>query len=660
MSESQPTINPALTLMNSELDILCKLIREEKVIFWVGSGFSSYAGYPTGTQLPSILLSSLGELPEGAPNPGSALLQEAADYYVEQRDRSGLNSFLVEQYGKEPLRCDIHDSLALINRVKYIVTTNYDPLFEHAYGDKIVAISRDEDLPGSTEYPDKTILLKIHGDITQPDTIVITSDDYRKFDSDTIFWSKIRTLLAEYSVVFIGYSLHDPNVEKMLGDIYARLKENRHPYFFIDWKIDDAKRKDLAAYDLHFIEMNAAAAIEYITGNAIQYSFVDGMEKPSLLAKSDQIFNHQGFRVDRSFSADKISHVSLIPIRPDVHHTINFTLSSKTGESSDLKDFCNLMTGYSFEPVTLQASTCDIIIRKSEMNGVFTIDPAITTFQSLELKPHPLKEIVVDLQSEKTPLRLNNLQTKIFNSNVLMQLEINDPDFRFTLVVTHATREGTINFETHHLVTDIDRGRIIYGLLDGLEHGDNIKILSSDFEGSLVIPSHEISINKPKRGVQSIHEIYQIYSDLSDIQNSLKIKIKLPRDEIKGEDLDNIHYIATMVRGRREKINEVTTTYENTEHARNLLTQKDGPGIQFNGDGTRNFSVFNQTIRVPVIIEGFELILTNEPEIRAAIERGDKDLRFRWKSKTGKFFGRFSTLQADSDAILSHQQEARQ
>ena len=244
------------------------------------------------------MFSCLGELPDGAPNPSSASLQEAADYYVEQKERSGLNSFLLEQYGKEPSRRDVHGSLALINRVKYIVTTNYDPLFERAYGDNIVVILRDEHLPGSTDFPNKTILLKIHGDITQPDTIVITSEDYKKFKTDTIVWSEIRTLLAKYAVVFIGYSLHDPNVETMLGDIYARLKEKKHPYFFIDWKIDDTKRKELASYDLHFIEMDSVAAIDYITGNAIQYSYLDGIKNPAVLSKSAQIFENKGVRVD--------------------------------------------------------------------------------------------------------------------------------------------------------------------------------------------------------------------------------------------------------------------------------------------------------------------------------------------------------------------------
>jgi len=404
MSETQPTINPALQYTTSELDALSKLIREEKVIFWVGSGFSSYAGYPTGTQLPSIMLSSLGELPEGAPNPDSASLQEAADYYVEQKERSGLNSFLIEQFGREPSRCDAHESLALINRVKYIVTTNYDPLFERAYKDKIIVVSRDEHLPESTEHPDKTILHKIHGDVSQPDSIVITSEDYDNFKSDAIVWSEIRSLLAKYSVLFIGYSLHDRDVKKMLDDIYGRLKGTKHPYFFIDWKIDDTKRKDLASYDLRFIEMDAVAAIDYITRSAIQYLFVDGMKNPSLLLKSNQIFESRGFHVDPSFSREKISHVSLVPERSGFNCKFVFSISSASRDSSELRALHEFITGYSFEPITLQAPSCEIEVRDAEINGIFVIDPSIKNLKKIVITPKPSGEITADLQLCTQPI----------------------------------------------------------------------------------------------------------------------------------------------------------------------------------------------------------------------------------------------------------------
>jgi hypothetical protein len=193
-------------------------------------------------------------------------------------------------------------------------------------------------------------------------------------------------------------------------------------------------------------------------------------------------------------------------------------------------------------------------------------------------------------------------------------------------------------------------------LLDGWVQGDNIKILSNDFDGSLTIPSHPVSINGDS--ALSIHEIYQLYSDLSNIQTILKIKLQLPRDIIKGEDLDTIHQITTMLRGRSESIKEITATVNNIEQSQNLLSQKDTPEIKFSGSGWREFSLFNTVIKVPVVIEGYDLELSNEPEIRAAIERGDKELRFRWKSKTGKFYGKYAGLHPSNKDQSSGQKEA--
>jgi hypothetical protein len=645
MSETQPTINPALSKMNSKLDALCRLIREEKVVLWVGSGFSSYAGYPTGTQLPSIMLSSLGELPEGAPNPGSATLQEAADYYVEQKERSGLNSFLIEQYGKEPSRCDVHESLALINRVKYVVTTNYDPLFERAYGDKIVVISRDEHLPESTESPEKTVLLKIHGDITQPDTIVITSEDYKAFKSDAIVWSEIRTLLAKYSVVFIGYSLHDPNVEKMLDDIYTRLRGKKHPYFFIDWKIDDTKRKDLASYDLHFIEMDAATAMNYVAVKTIQYSYLDSMGNPALLTKSDPIFESRGFHVNRNITGGKISHISLVPTRPDVQSEIKLTVSSKTGNNTQLLALYKFATGQSFEPVMLTDSECNISIRGGEMNGVFIFDPSIISYPALSVAPQPAEMVNADLQLQSGSIRLSKLAMKIFKSDVLLKFEIEDPDFILKITMQKGKPDVTLNFSMHHIVSDIERGRLIYSLFDRWMQGETLELITDRLPAPFLIPPTplpETSSDSPP-----IHALCQLYTDLSDIQRILKVRLSVP-DEITKEDLRTIPELATFLRGRKQKIPEVKATI--VLKTNDLAPLLKGESLTLGGAGpagTLDFSLFGRLFKVPYRIEGLDIQFENIEKVLELIGQGVKELPVVMKSTTGQLYVLYQHLKAE-------------
>jgi len=632
--------------MNGELDVLCKLIREEKVILWVGSGFSSYAGYPTGTELPSMLLSSLGELPEGAPDPETASLQEAADYYVEQKERSGLNTFLVEQYGKEPSRCDMHDSLALINRVKYIVTTNYDPLFERAYGDRVVVVSRDEDLPKSTEYPDKTILMKIHGGITQPDTIVITSEDYKNFDADTIVWSKIRTLLAEYSVVFIGYSLHDPNVETMLQGIYTRLKGKKHPYFFISRTVDATKRKDLADHDLHFIEMDAISAIDYITGNAVQYSYLDGMKNPPLFSRSAKIFEKYGVRVDRTFAGEKVSNISLIPTRPDVHCEFNLTISSKTGDNTKILEFCKFASGQSFESVNLTDADCNISIKDAKMNGIYIFDPSIQSFPAISVSSQPGEIVSADLQLQNASLRLSNLKFKIFKSDVLLKLEIDDPDFFFKLSIPKEKPEWTLNFSLHHIMSDIERGRLIYNLFNSWMQGETLELLTDRLPIPFLIPpisSPEISPDSPP-----IPALCKLYTDLSDIQHILKVRLSVPAT-ISREDLQTIRDLATFLHGRKQKIPEVKATIVLRTDDITPLTEGKLLTLEGKGPvGTLDYSIFGKTLKVPFTIEGLDILFENVDDILDLIKKEVKELPIVAKSTTGQLFIHYSPLQEDN------------
>lgn len=96
-----------------------------------------------------------------------------------------------------------------------VISTNYDDL-----------IQRDI-LPGrsNTNYPGKPItqrsglldIYQIHGSIEHPPSIVATTEDYYKFiNAPTYFSRKIFTLMAENTVVFLGYSLADPNLKAII------------------------------------------------------------------------------------------------------------------------------------------------------------------------------------------------------------------------------------------------------------------------------------------------------------------------------------------------------------------------------------------------------------------------------------------------------------
>ncbi|HGT9221482.1 TPA: SIR2 family protein, partial [Escherichia coli] len=63
-----------------------------------------------------------------------------------------------------------------------------------------------------------------HGDIKDPHSIIINKDDYEKYDNKSILISaKILSNMIKNPIVFLGYSLTDRNVKKLLSDFSSQL-----------------------------------------------------------------------------------------------------------------------------------------------------------------------------------------------------------------------------------------------------------------------------------------------------------------------------------------------------------------------------------------------------------------------------------------------------
>ena len=122
----------------------------------------------------------------------------------------------------------IHNSLKNIPQIQTIITTNFDDLFEKAYGNDIEVIIRDESIATAFSLinSDKVKLFKIHSDFTNPDLIIITKSDYLKFFDSDIYrplWTEIKSIIAKKSIFFVGYSLEDPNIQFIFDKIIEKL-----------------------------------------------------------------------------------------------------------------------------------------------------------------------------------------------------------------------------------------------------------------------------------------------------------------------------------------------------------------------------------------------------------------------------------------------------
>ncbi|MBA3747524.1 MAG: SIR2 family protein [Solirubrobacterales bacterium] len=131
-----------------------------------------------------------------------------------------------------------------------VITTNYDQLFERALRDAgkqpRVSVYRPSDDP-TTDFEDESaqspVLYKLHGDIAQRESLVVTDEDYIQFvlrmnDKDPYdpIPLSLKHYLKRWTTLFIGYSLLDYNLRLL--------------FMTLRWRVDPARVPETYSVDL--------------------------------------------------------------------------------------------------------------------------------------------------------------------------------------------------------------------------------------------------------------------------------------------------------------------------------------------------------------------------------------------------------------------------
>lgn len=217
-----------------DMERLITLIRNKEIILWAGSGLSLYAGYPSGTTFCDIIYNAAkSESDKAILARHKSVLMNIAEEFEQLYSRDELIGLVSEYFDKAPsVNPHAHYLCTQIPQIDTIITTNYDRLFEHVYGDKLCTVV-------GTQYkaPDKkpVTLYKIHGDSSDSASVVLTSKDYAKFYEglNSLIWNKLKVILAEHSVLFIGYSLEDKNIEDIFEKVLSQVDTSKSEFFIV-------------------------------------------------------------------------------------------------------------------------------------------------------------------------------------------------------------------------------------------------------------------------------------------------------------------------------------------------------------------------------------------------------------------------------------------
>lgn len=139
---------------------------------------------------------------------------------------------ICERFKKYNLKQDISNEyiafIKMLLKTQIILTTNYDSFIEDSYNSesnyKITKYLGQkgffQDTYGYAE------LYKLHGSVESPNDVVITESDYERFENNSVLISaKIISMMMNSPIIFMGYSLTDINVRKIIKDFTRSLNE---------------------------------------------------------------------------------------------------------------------------------------------------------------------------------------------------------------------------------------------------------------------------------------------------------------------------------------------------------------------------------------------------------------------------------------------------
>jgi NAD-dependent SIR2 family protein deacetylase len=186
----------------------------------------------------------------------SRSVEDVCDEYVVLNDRIALVDRLAAMIPQDKAPQESH--VAAVKTFRFIVTTNWDLLFESAYrqiNQHYQVLSQDADAP-MFNY-DQHNLLKIHGSADRPVSLVSTTEDYENYaETHARLLSKVAELLQNNTVLFVGYGLRDEHVRHLLSQIRRQRQQWTRKAFAVGF-FDEVRTKLLASRQIETITADA-------------------------------------------------------------------------------------------------------------------------------------------------------------------------------------------------------------------------------------------------------------------------------------------------------------------------------------------------------------------------------------------------------------------
>lgn len=198
--QSRRKLPPAADLSPGVLEDLRKLAKLERdggLVLFLGAGASAGAGFPTWSGLLGELAAKAELSPEEQQGALSMPAPDAADV-IGSALSDGLGQVVAQRFTQDG--CALTHALLASLGVDEAVTTNYDTLYENA--SQVPQTRELYVLPRQCRESDAPRLLKLHGDVRVPESIVLTRGHYLRFDVGSAPLAAVmQSLMADRALV---------------------------------------------------------------------------------------------------------------------------------------------------------------------------------------------------------------------------------------------------------------------------------------------------------------------------------------------------------------------------------------------------------------------------------------------------------------------------
>jgi hypothetical protein len=218
--------------VSSSKNILAGAIKRRQAILFVGAGVSMAVGLPSWQTLIDHLLKELELDPAviDGMNDGYQMLAEF--YRLKQGGMGPLRSWLDRNWKVATDKVSQSELHKLIVELDFpaIYTTNYDRNLETAFEvhhKPYAKIANAKHIADAAQ--DITHIIKYHGDFDDDASLVLTETDFLdRLSFDSPLDIKFRADALGRTILFIGYSMSDPNIRLLLHSIWQTWEKSGH------------------------------------------------------------------------------------------------------------------------------------------------------------------------------------------------------------------------------------------------------------------------------------------------------------------------------------------------------------------------------------------------------------------------------------------------